>query len=211
VGAETARRGRPTQGEAGLLQGRLLECALEVFLANGYAAATIDAIVTAARVSKRTVYSRFSSKAALFEAAVGRHLANQFAPIEQQDHRHGDIAPRERLIAIGERFLRAAQDAESRAVDRIVMAEARNFPNLVKSLHAAGKARADALVQILMVEAGVSDPSLASQAFYALLVIAPMRDRNVDDASQGPDVAAVVDFLLASRPDIGAPAPPNGQ
>ncbi len=48
----------------------LLDAASRVFLAHGYAAATMSAIAVEARMSKRTVYQVYPSKLALFDALL---------------------------------------------------------------------------------------------------------------------------------------------
>jgi len=48
----------------------LLEGALVVFAADGYARASIDGIARAAGVSSRTIYNQFGDKAGLFEAVI---------------------------------------------------------------------------------------------------------------------------------------------
>src|SRR4051794_3291532 len=48
----------------------LLDGALEVFAADGYARVSIDAIARAAGVSSRTIYNQFGDKAGLFEAVI---------------------------------------------------------------------------------------------------------------------------------------------
>ncbi|MFE6735417.1 TetR/AcrR family transcriptional regulator [Microbacterium sp. NPDC057650] len=60
------RRGRP----GGLDGAELLSAAREVFLDEGFAAATMDAVAASAHISKQTLYRRFGSKEELFAAVV---------------------------------------------------------------------------------------------------------------------------------------------
>jgi len=53
---------------------RLLEAARRVFLAKGYAAASLDAIAEAAGFSKGVVYSQFDSKGDLFLTLLERRI-----------------------------------------------------------------------------------------------------------------------------------------
>ncbi len=48
----------------------ILEAAEDLFLSNGYASTSMDAVAAAAGVSKLTVYSHFNDKETLFSAAV---------------------------------------------------------------------------------------------------------------------------------------------
>lgn len=64
--APAARRGRP----GGSTGAELLAIARQVFLGNGYAATTMDAVAAEARISKQTLYREYSSKEALYAAVV---------------------------------------------------------------------------------------------------------------------------------------------
>src|SRR3954468_3390319 len=61
-----ARRGRPRGSEPA----ELLSIAREMFLANGYAGTTMDAVAAAARISKQSLYRGYASKDALYAAVV---------------------------------------------------------------------------------------------------------------------------------------------
>jgi AcrR family transcriptional regulator len=64
-------RTRPTRAE---VRDRILDAALEVFAAEGFAGATIDAIGQAAGFTKGAVYSNFGSKDELFLALLDRQF-----------------------------------------------------------------------------------------------------------------------------------------
>jgi AcrR family transcriptional regulator len=64
-------RTRPTRDE---VRDRILDAALEVFAAEGFAGATIDAIGAAAGFTKGAVYSNFGSKDELFLALLDRQF-----------------------------------------------------------------------------------------------------------------------------------------
>jgi len=66
LSAAPRRRGRP----GGLAGPALLAAAREVFLRDGYAATTMDAVAKAARISKQTLYRQHASKEELFAAVV---------------------------------------------------------------------------------------------------------------------------------------------
>ena len=71
-------RGRPTLSNA-----ELLDKALDLFLARGFERTSIDAITTAARMAKRTVYRRYGDKTALFKAALQRAIEEWIVPAER--------------------------------------------------------------------------------------------------------------------------------
>lgn len=189
------RPGRPSKADAADLDQALLTAALAVFLDCGYAGASIDAIVARARMSKRTVYSRHASKAVLFEAAIARHMEEKLAGLEAPTDDRLDL--RGRLIVLGRALHAAATDPQTRAIDHIVMSEAALFPELAKRLHQFGFLRIANLVAEIMQTHGAAGGGLAAEAFYALLALSPMRALAVDPDAPPPDVAQVVDFVLA--------------
>src|SRR5207302_5736822 len=82
TGPSIARRGpggRPSRLESARLSERILDVATAIFLGQGYGATSIEAVARQARISKRTVYHRFSGKEVLFETVV-RRLIERWAP-----------------------------------------------------------------------------------------------------------------------------------
>ena len=63
----------------------ILGAALEVFLEQGYEGATMEAIAERARISKGTLYARFSTKEPLFRAVLERKLAQWSAIAGAED------------------------------------------------------------------------------------------------------------------------------
>ncbi|MGZ9164459.1 MAG: TetR family transcriptional regulator, partial [Anaerolineales bacterium] len=57
---------RRTKEEAAVTRATLLKTALSVFSAKGYAAATLDDVATAAKVTRGAIYWHFKSKADLY-------------------------------------------------------------------------------------------------------------------------------------------------
>lgn len=76
----------------------VVEAAVALFAANGYAATTIDAVAAEARVAKGGVYHHFANKAELFEAAFvameERLLRSVLAAID-------DASDMERMVLSG--------------------------------------------------------------------------------------------------------------
>src|SRR5512134_2633277 len=75
------RGGRPRMAGVEGLNQRLLAAAAERFLQEGFGGTSMNAIAIRARVSKRTLYSRFRNKSALFEAVLC-DLLGRLAPID---------------------------------------------------------------------------------------------------------------------------------
>ena len=53
----------------------VLDVATDYFLAHGYQGASINAMARSSGISKESIYRYFSSKKQLFEAVIGRELA----------------------------------------------------------------------------------------------------------------------------------------
>src|SRR6266851_4173090 len=66
------RGGRPPRLQAAQIREQILDAATPLFLSHGYGATSIEEVAKQARMSKRTVYSRFQDKAELFGAVVHR-------------------------------------------------------------------------------------------------------------------------------------------
>ncbi|MFD5323772.1 TetR/AcrR family transcriptional regulator [Streptomyces sp. NPDC127092] len=76
---------------AGRKRRSITDAALAEFLAEGYSAASMDAITQRSGVSKATIYKHFGSKERLFLAVVGGVLAQSYADAEPADAALADI------------------------------------------------------------------------------------------------------------------------
>jgi AcrR family transcriptional regulator len=79
-------RGRPTPERAAAIDAAIREAALEVFLAAGFDAATMELVAQRAQVSKGTLYARFESKAQLFRAIIEDELVRWSRRAGENDH-----------------------------------------------------------------------------------------------------------------------------
>lgn len=80
------RRGRPTADQVQAIDARIRTAALEIFLDAGFEAASMDAIATRAPVSKGTLYARYDSKLALFQAVIEQELERLSDKVGENDH-----------------------------------------------------------------------------------------------------------------------------
>jgi len=194
------RRGRPSRADAPRMEQHLLDIACRLFVASGYDLTTMDAIAMEARVSKRTLYLRYPKKELLFAAVVADHTARSFAAVEAVLERFASnpsLSLRARLQMLGHVFVEQAVNPDTLSLDRSMATTAQRFPELLDSLHRAGYERATSIVQTLLSEAGAKESAISAQAFYSLLVLAPIRERLRDGKQQVPDVDRVVDFITA--------------
>jgi AcrR family transcriptional regulator len=96
----------------------LIDVAEELFTENGYAAASLDAIVAGARVTKGALYHHFSGKQALFEAVFERVETDAARSIQKA--LKGKRDPWEKALAGLRAFLDVVQEPRYR---RIVIQE----------------------------------------------------------------------------------------
>ncbi len=126
LGAKT--RGRPRKS----IDTELLNAAAEEFLAHGFEAANIDAIAAAAASTKPALYRRYSSKQALFEAAL-LHLAKDFEidlAYLSSDARPPDVV----LLELAQFFHRHISSSKVTAMSRLLITEGARFPELTIGL-----------------------------------------------------------------------------
>jgi len=74
---------RRTKEEAAVTRATLLKAALSVFSAKGYAAATLDDVAAAAKVTRGAIYWHFKSKADLYNTLT-QELSSRGANVVQQ-------------------------------------------------------------------------------------------------------------------------------
>lgn len=112
----------------------VLDAALDVFVADGFAAARLDDIATRAGVAKGTIYLFFADKEDLFEqvvlGAVGPVLADLAETVDRA------AAPIDillgRLFGI---FQREVLGTRRREVLRLIIAEGAKFPRIAEFYH----------------------------------------------------------------------------
>jgi TetR/AcrR family transcriptional regulator, mexJK operon transcriptional repressor len=208
---DEATRGSPLKHRA------IMEAAARVFLREGYAGASGDAIAAEAGVSKRTVYNHFHDKERLFQAIVRATLASVEADFDRAlDETIADSDDLERdFVALARRWVRLFLREDASALRRLCIAEAHRHPEIMHGWAEAGPLRAQSqLVRALtrLAERGrleVPDPTRAAEQL-ALLVTNPAYNRSLlgtvrlSDAEVDDIVIPNVRmFLRAHRPGSG--------
>jgi AcrR family transcriptional regulator len=107
----------------------LMEAALDLFAEKGYAATRLDDVAQRAGVSKGTLYLYFDSKENLFKAVVRQGLVPALVEAEKLvDEFEGPAADLFRQIVLG--WWQLIGDSRLSAIPKIMIAEARNFPEI---------------------------------------------------------------------------------
>ncbi len=167
--ASKALPGRPKDLEK---RAAILAAAARLFVAKGFDGTSMDAVASAAGVSKLTVYSHFGDKDSLFQAAVSARCEQQMpatlftvapgTPIEAA------------LLGIARGFYNLVHSNEAIALHRMMIANAGQSTHLAELFYAAGPRRIlDALEGFLReaIRAGqlqIADLHLAAEQFFLL-------------------------------------------
>jgi len=111
----------------------IVRAALTVFAAKGFAAARLDEIAARAGVSKGALYLYFATKEDLFRAVVEQSLAPNLAFIQAAAANAPEFAGLARSLAA--LLPQIAERAPIAAIAKMVIGEARNFPELARVWH----------------------------------------------------------------------------
>jgi AcrR family transcriptional regulator len=109
----------------------VLDAALDLFIRHGFAATRVEDITRAAGLSKGAVYLYFDSKVAILEALVRRSIIPVAQHAEQMAKTHRDD-PKLALTLMINTVAQRMSDPKVSAIPRLIIAEAGNFPELVK-------------------------------------------------------------------------------
>jgi AcrR family transcriptional regulator len=150
----------------------ILEVARDIFMQEGYAAASMSAIAARLGGSKGTLYNYFASKELLFAALMEAEC--EAGPWRDEVNRGGGDDLRAALIAIGERFMDFVLAPAVMDIHRLVIAESGRFPELGRAFYDNGPRRSVGLLAAFMADemaAGrlrTADPEQAATHFIQL-------------------------------------------
>jgi TetR/AcrR family transcriptional regulator, mexJK operon transcriptional repressor len=164
-----------------------------VFLDQGFAGASMDAIASLAGVSKPTVYKHFADKQQLF-AQIVRGTIDRFTEPFYDEVVHlkdsGDVE--EHLRDLARRLLAAVMQPQLLQLRRLVIGEAGRLPELGRTYEQRGPERAiSALTTAFerLEEKGVlrlDDPSLAAAHFNWLVLAIPLNHAMISGEDRPP-------------------------
>jgi AcrR family transcriptional regulator len=138
VGANQINPAVRTQDRGVARRQAFLQAAREVFLEQGYEAASVNDVVRRAGGSLATLYAQFGNKEGLF-FAVTQDQHERFVKALTPDN--VDHLPLEQgLQAIGERYVQGLLARDNLAFYRIMIGEARKFPEHMRRYIATGGA-----------------------------------------------------------------------
>lgn len=169
--------GRPRAADAALLGERIVAAASAMFLRDGYAATSIEAIAAAAGVSKRTFYARFDSKAAVFLEVV-RALVDQWrVGFDERLHRAETLE--DGLLTAARGILDVALMPAAMALYGLITAEAMRLPEVADALRQSGVDAGVVQVADLLLAHVPGLPAeaarFAAEQFQGMIVAGPRR------------------------------------
>jgi TetR/AcrR family transcriptional regulator, mexJK operon transcriptional repressor len=184
--------------------------ARRLFLENGFAETSMDAVTAAAGVSKQTLYRYYESKSALFGDVLGQLIAEPRPPIagESVETAPRNLADLQRLLMVASRrYLARVMEPEQLALLRVVIAEGSRFPDLTESFRTTVPAAGAVVIMSTLESARISgllaewvDLRTAARAFASLLVLFILRDGLLVAEPRLPSerqVAEVVQIFVA--------------
>ena len=118
----------------------ILDAATAVFLEHGFSRASTAEIARRAGASKQTIYSRYPTKSALFAALMERRTDNllaSYSDLFQPDAPVGQV-----LTRFGKKLVGTLLYPETRALYRLVVAEAVEFPEIAQKFWQMGPGQA---------------------------------------------------------------------
>ncbi|MDB5451020.1 MAG: transcriptional regulator, TetR family [Phenylobacterium sp.] len=152
----------------------IIDAALAVFAEKGFAAAKLDEIAARAGVSKGALYLYFATKEDLFRAVVEQAIAPNLQLIGAAIAAHpGPISDLLRLIA--ERLADVVERLPVGGVVKMVIGEARNFPELARVWHDQLVAPVlGAMTNAIRAAQGRGEVRPGDPRAYAVQLVAPM-------------------------------------
>lgn len=163
-------RGRPRTKDLAALETRLLRVARDLFRERGYGATSMNAIAAAAWVSKTTLWSRYSSKAALFHAVVSERSERWMAGVDRPAAIRADTLE-QAMFAYGEIVLDASLNLELPRLSSAIIGEVERIPEVreaVAAKHRLGVAAIAAHIEYFAKRDGVACRDAGAAANYFL-------------------------------------------
>jgi len=188
----------------------IIDAALTEFLAEGYSAASMDAITSRSGVSKATIYKHFGSKERLFLAVIGGVLPKTYADLEPCNSTIAEAPDlRAALIRLTADWARILLRPDIMSLRRLVIGEIDRFPQLGQLWYRVSYDMNNGPLVEAFTELNARgtlnapDPKLAVQQLVAATLGVPQLvrtfspDAEIDDAELTRTISSGVDLFLA--------------
>ncbi|WP_119299736.1 TetR/AcrR family transcriptional regulator [Dongia deserti] len=153
----------------------ILDAALTVFVAKGFASTKLDDVATAAGISKGLLYRYFDNKAELFKEVIRQTLVTTIRDVG--DRARASDSARVALDIFLDQMVAIANDPRRSAIPKLVISESGNFPEL--AVFYLAEVIGPALTQLTaLVRRGIDggefrqvDPDLTAKCIVAPLIL----------------------------------------
>ncbi|HEY8050499.1 MAG TPA: TetR/AcrR family transcriptional regulator [Ramlibacter sp.] len=154
--------------------GELLDAALDLFVEKGFAATRAEEVAARAGVSKGTLFLYFPSKEELFKAVVRENISGRFAEWNEE-FASFDGSTADMVRYCFRIWWERIGATRASGITKLIISEARNFPDIAKFYHQEVIAPADELIRRI-IERGVKRGEFqVDDVDYAkFTIIAPM-------------------------------------
>jgi len=198
---ETKTDGRMVRGER--RREAVLAAARKLFMCDGYRSTTLESIIALAGGSREMIYASLGGKRGLVRAIIAE-VGEQLAA-GMEDSKVLDLPPREALTKFGQQVVLIWRSTEGRGMQRMVVSEGLDAPELIKAWYAGGpQLSIEALSHYLSAQhrakhLSVPEPRLAARQFLILLAgetAFPMLSGNPEPFDPDAAVTLTVDLFL---------------
>jgi TetR/AcrR family transcriptional repressor of mexJK operon len=176
----------------------VIEAATAAFLEHGYRGTSMDAVAAAAGVSKQTVYQHFGDKQRLFRELIAATVQSASDPVYDEVCRLADSGRLEDdLRDLARRLLRLVLQPTMLRLRRLVIAEARQFPDLGRVFYDLGPGRTIAALTDTFAalarqgRLSTADAALAATQFNWLVLSAPLNEAMLLGRDDAPTSRAI--------------------
>lgn len=119
---------------------KLLNLATKMILSSGYDALSIDSLISQVGGSKRNIYKYYKNKDEFFIQIVTDLCSEILDPVE--NFKMPETSPDKYLHTYGLKIIEAALKPKTLALHRLMIYEAKRFPDLSKTIYETGYQRA---------------------------------------------------------------------
>jgi len=179
--------------------------AASLFVSRGFGGTSFEAIAREANVSPKTIYTWFGGKVGLF-AAVMERMGKSFRGGLAEALDPGAEAEKA-LTEFGRRLLDTITAPEFVGLQRAVIAEAQNLPEIAATFYSVGPARTIEMLASYMESKSIPQPSRAAETFMCLVGGELVRRTLLSieppptEAEKAANVALAVQFVLLRAAD----------
>jgi AcrR family transcriptional regulator len=201
-----APRGRYAAADLADRREAVVAAATSLFVSRGFDRTSFEAIAREASVSPKTIYTWFGGKVGLFAAVMERMGRDNFDGLAEA--LDPDVAVEAALAAFGRRVLDIVTTPDVVGLQRAVIAEGQNLPDIAATFYAAAPLRAIKMLAAYLESRSIPQPLRMAETFLCLvngelarrtmLCIAPPPTA----AEKAANVAFAVQLVLAHATSI---------